>query len=303
LLHPYNNHFAIWINDKLTLKYMLNTPKYNLNKLMPEYYLYIENDGCYTYLMDTPEKIPRNDKYILNLLIEKRKLALKPNRGQGGEGFLKLEYSDGKVQKNGIIINELDFSYLLNQLNGYIVTEYIEQNSELNKIFDGGSECTLRIVMFQNKWETFHLEKKYYCQHSFARFGTKLSGVASNLAQGGVGIKYDFETGEFDEKYFAYRHFCKDDNIFFKNHPDSMINLKGEKLPNYEIVNTTIKNICQYFSSLEYLGFDFIITDESVKLIEINSFPANFQEIFGPLLIKDPTKSFFELKMKEKGII
>ncbi len=25
MMHPYNHHFKIWINDKLTLKYVLNT--------------------------------------------------------------------------------------------------------------------------------------------------------------------------------------------------------------------------------------------------------------------------------------
>ena len=41
-LHPYNNHFVIWINDKLSLKYTLGR---DFADIMPEYYLYIENNG------------------------------------------------------------------------------------------------------------------------------------------------------------------------------------------------------------------------------------------------------------------
>ena len=52
MAYPLNNHFAFWINDKLTLKYMLNTQK--LAQYMTEYYLYIEHDGGYSYWMDTP---------------------------------------------------------------------------------------------------------------------------------------------------------------------------------------------------------------------------------------------------------
>ena len=50
MLHPFNHHFKIWVNDKLTLKYILNSSE--CADVMPAYYLYIENDGSYTYLMD-----------------------------------------------------------------------------------------------------------------------------------------------------------------------------------------------------------------------------------------------------------
>ena len=49
-MHPYNNHFVIWINDKLSLKYTLGK---DFSEIMPEYYLYVENDDNYTYLQDT----------------------------------------------------------------------------------------------------------------------------------------------------------------------------------------------------------------------------------------------------------
>lgn len=87
LIHPLNNHFAIWINDKITLKYMLQAPlcinkeKKKMMDLMPEYYLYIENDGRYSYLMDAPESIKRDGDFIMNLVKDKGILALKPSNG------------------------------------------------------------------------------------------------------------------------------------------------------------------------------------------------------------------------------
>ena len=56
MLHPYNNHFVIWINDKLSLKYSLGR---EFADIMPEYYLYVENNGEYTYLQDTPDEIEK----------------------------------------------------------------------------------------------------------------------------------------------------------------------------------------------------------------------------------------------------
>ena len=81
MLHPYNNHFVIWVNDKLSLKYTLGG---EFADALPEYYLYIENDGEYTYLMDAPVDIAKDKGFILNLLKRKGVLIIKPNSSTSG---------------------------------------------------------------------------------------------------------------------------------------------------------------------------------------------------------------------------
>ena len=99
MLHPLNHHFKIWVNDKLTLKYILNSN--GCESSMPEYYLYVENDGTYTYLMDAPEHIAKDENFIYNLLQEKCCLAMKPNSGtSGGRGFIKLEQREDGLYYN-----------------------------------------------------------------------------------------------------------------------------------------------------------------------------------------------------------
>jgi hypothetical protein len=78
MVHPLNHHFRKWL-DKLTLKYVLNSG--NCESCMPEYYLYVENNGNYTYLMDLPSDIRKDENFILNLLQNKKILAVKPNSG------------------------------------------------------------------------------------------------------------------------------------------------------------------------------------------------------------------------------
>lgn len=306
MLHPLNNHFQIWINDKLTLKYMLNTTYNNLIKLMPEYYLYIENDGCYSYLMDAPDNIPKNENFIINLLKNKGKLALKPSRGQQGDGFYKLEYKDNVIYKNELPVNHSEFDIFISQLKGYLIIEYINQHRDLKKITGGGSESALRIIIIKNKYETIYTEPKYYCITAIARIGTLLSGIISTCMKGAVGIKFDFETGLFEDKFFIYNrfkeNFSKDNTCFLDVHPDTKISLKGKILPNHDILKNVTINICRYLSSLEFFGFDFIITDEGVRLLEINTHPDIYQECYGPLLAVDPTKSFFEQKKKKRNM-
>ena len=65
-LYPLNNSFQIWLDDKLTTKYVLQDTRYK--DYMPKYFIYIENDGCYSYLMDFDEHINKDSDSLLNLL-------------------------------------------------------------------------------------------------------------------------------------------------------------------------------------------------------------------------------------------
>lgn len=146
-LHPMNNHFAFWINDKITLKYMLQKPLMIDGRscdVMPEYYLYIENDGHYTYLMDSPIEIDHDCNYLLNLLKLKKELAVKLTNGEKGKGFYRLQYINGEIMSNGEPMTE-PFHDFERQLKGYVVTEYCHQHSDLADVWNH-SECTLRVV-------------------------------------------------------------------------------------------------------------------------------------------------------------
>ena len=77
-----------------------------------------------------------------------------------------------------------------------------------------------------------------------------------------------------------------------------VIKWKGLKLPNWPLVHKQIENICMHISSLDYLGLDIIITENGMKLCEINSHPAmDYEQIMcGPTLAKSEVKKFFDSK-------
>lgn len=277
MMHPLNNHFAFWINDKLTLKYMLQKPLC-INKekdiymdLMPEYYLYIENDGHYSYLMDAPDHIVRDEGFLNNLLKEKQILALKPSRGEGGSGFFVLEYNDAGICANGKTLSLEEWDDFKQKLNGYVVTEYVRQHHELEEMCST-SACTLRVVTCKTN---HHFDGgKTDVIVSYARFGTKKSGKTSNLSAGGVGVKFDFYTGEYADCFYRKGELKDGEDFKVYAHPDNGISLKGKKLPNWELVRDSVFAVCDRLSSLDYLGFDIIVTETGVKLCEINSLPG-----------------------------
>jgi hypothetical protein len=296
MIHPINHHFRIWVNDKLSLKYVLNSN--GCESSMPEYYLYVENNGDYTYLMDAPDSIRKDKDFIFNLLKEKGSLAVKPNSGtSGGSGFMKLEWMGNAIYINNKPIDMPQFNEILCQLQNHIITEYAHQHSELAKIWPS-SECTLRVIMVKLPHDNPYSASKWQCIVSYARFGSSISGGASNLSSGGIGIGFSFETGQFKDFGIRYRRFCPEGEFICYEHPDTKAVWKNCKLPNWNYVKNMIETVCQHICSLDYLGFDVIITSTGLKFCEINTHPAaDYEQIMcGPILANQNTRRFFEHK-------
>ncbi len=295
MLHPMNNHFLKWL-DKTTLKYVLNSN--GCESSMPEYYVYVENDGSFTYLMDAPKNIEKNADFLFNLLESKGILALKPNSGtSGGLGFIKLEIRDGNLFENNKPIDMQRLIEIRDSMRNYIITEYAHQHKDLANIWPD-SECTLRVIMAKNPKTDLYAKATWSCAISFARFGSSISGGASNLSSGGVGVGFDFETGKYNEFSIRYKKFCPDGEWRISKHPDTNACWKGLTLPNWPKVKKMIDDICQHVSSLDYMGLDIIITEDGMKLCEINSHPAmDYAQIMcGPTLAKKELKEFFTAK-------
>ncbi len=275
MAYPLNNHFIIWINDKLTLKYMLNTPE--LSRYMPEYYLYIENDGHYTYLMDSPEHIKKDADYLLNLLKDKKILAFKPNRGSGGSGFSFLQYENGKLYRDRKQITMEEYEQFKSSINGYIVTEFIHQSDEMEKIYPTIASA-FRIILYKKIQNDPYAEPDYGCLLGYARFATNKNRAASNNDQGGLAVTIDWENGVYKGGFRGLKEFWGDvDDVEekgFERHPDTGVVLNGERIPNWDAVKKGLIDICRHMSSLDYFGMDVILTNDGFKICEINSSPS-----------------------------
>ena len=273
----------------------------NLSKTMPEYYLYIENNGDYTYLMDAPCTVAKDKDFVLNLLREKGVLMIKPNSStSGGYGVMKIEWMDGRIRiNNEEIVSEQEFADRIGMLRNNIVTEYCYQHRELKKIWPS-TERTLRVVMIKLPHEHFYSKPKWKCIASFARFGTEISGGASNLSSGGIGVGIDFQTGKYNESGIRYKLFSPDGNWKCDRHPDTKVVWKDAGLPNWDYVRDSIYLACNHFDSLDHMGMDIIITDEGFIFCEINTKPAlNYAQVMcGSILADEENVSYF----KNKGL-
>ncbi|MDE6435427.1 MAG: hypothetical protein K2L07_14500 [Lachnospiraceae bacterium] len=295
MLHPLNNHFRIWINDKLTMKYIMCGMQ--LQEYLPEYYLYIENDGSYTYLVDAPpsECLARDGDFLWNLLNEKRCLALKPNNESCGGGFIKLQMKNRHACLNDQEISHDAFCRKIPQLKNYIVTEYVKQSDSLQQIWSN-SECVLRIVMAKNSRKKPEDMPDWHCAWCYAVFGVEGSGSVSNEVADAVCVGFDFDTGRLFDAGSQLSNDEGENKII--SHPGSGFTWSGFCLPDWEKSREIIMKVCMALSSLDWLGMDVIITQAGLKFCEINSFSSVFlaQRVCGPALANARNRKFFEGK-------
>ena len=257
-MHPINGRYSKWIDDKLTLKYLCSGTE--LDKYLPKYYYQIDASGKVLSLVDSDRKLKPNVQDVLNLLKEKKELAVKQVAGSIGEGFYKFEY-DGSILVNGTTKTEDELFNLVKSLKNYLIIEYLKPHKELAKYCSNVTN-TIRYLTGKDKNENILYIK------GFVRFGTNTSGYVENYNAGGV-LCYLDENGRFSEGNLY--NFDKNINTVINEHPDSK-EVLNNKIPMWnEIVEATNK-FSKHFPQMKYLGYDFVVTDKNeVKILEINS--------------------------------
>lgn len=259
-LHPLNGSYSVWIDDKLTLKYILSGTA--CGKYMPDYYYQLNGKDDILALPDLDkEKYSLSVEGIVTLLKEKKTLAFKLIKSSLGVGFYKAQYDEEKenFHLNEQVFSQAAFIQKLNTLKGYIVTEYLFPNKEFAKFCDKSVGCLRYIMgkMNDGQWREII---------SFMRIGTKKSKFVENYAQGGV-LTF------INNGYYEGGNIISEEggNLKIDKHPDNDIVIKG-KIPYWEDIVKASHLVADTMPQLSYIGIDFCITNEDkIKIIEINS--------------------------------
>lgn len=287
---PLNSWSRIWINDKLTLKYMLSGTKYD--HMMPKYYFYSSDNGLKALMDVDMNKYNSMKEAFLSTLKAEGEFAAKPNNGTESRGFVKLTYKNGKYAINSKSCDEEDVLNFVTDNTNYVFTEYLYPSKDFEKYSD--QIHTLRIVTLNQSGY------KPQIVAGFIRFPNNTSGEANyNVFETNVESKYnlytyiDVSTGRFEQSIKTYVNHIESTHF----HPDSKALLEGE-LPNYKEFVSEVKGICCLLSNLEYMGFDFGVTDSGYKIMEINSHPGiNTSQVREPFFKNSVIGSYFKSKL------
>lgn len=287
-LYPLNNQYRKWIDDKLTMKYVLAP----FDRFLPRYFYHIMKDREIMPLMDCPEGFGANAEDLLRLIETKGVVAAKAAAGTYGIGFYKLEANPetNTYLANGKAYQKEDFVALLKSLDNYIITEFVEMHPDIKKL-NPYAVNTIRLTVINEHGNDPILP------FAFIRIGTKKSGVVDNVAQGGMVCKVDVETGRY------YDGEVLKDHVFesVECHPDSGEKLEGI-IPHWDLVKSEIIKIGKYCPQLKWLGYDIAITPDGFSIIEINSHHGLHKAYEYPAEVRDFLFRELDAKKKKYGI-
>jgi len=290
-LHPINGRYNRWIDDKLLMKFILHP----FNEFLPEYYYHFCNQEILS-LMDCPKDFESSIDGVINLLKEKKALAVKPTAGTHGIGFTKLSYINDNFQINHQPSNESGVIDLLDHWRksdgaGYLITEYLKPHPDLSHIWSETPNA-LRLMVIR--------ERNQYPKiiNAFIRFGNKLTGAIDNSFVGSIICHVDLHTGFFTEGKIIK------DEVIYDNpyHPDTEVLVEGN-VPYWQMICDEILKISNYLSEIIYFGYDIAVTESGFKIIEINSQQAiGFIQKYSPIFTSELSKDFFKRLVEEKRI-
>ena len=260
-LRHINPYYKTWMEDKITVKYIAN----RYNQYFPEYYYHVickNGEMNIIPLMDCPEGYGPELASIINLVKEKKVMAFKPDEGSHGNGFFRCDYEDGEFFINYEKATEQDVIDRLSQNDSaYIITEYIQMHPQLKEIYSG-SVNTLRVIVF--KRDGIHPE----IGNAYMRIGTSKTGAIDNMAAGGMFAAIDINTG----RYGGAKIFVDGDIRDCERHPDTNVLIEGT-IPNWELTKKLVLEIASEIQELEWFGFDLAVTEDGIKIPEINRSP------------------------------
>lgn len=284
-LNRINNSYQKWINDKLTMRYVLDSVK----EYLPEYYFFVGTRNNRPYikiLQDCPEDcMTASVDGIIAVLREKKKLVFKPNAGTHGDGFYKIEYKDGQILVNEKVNTEEEFARIIyGQKSTYVITDYIEMHPDLKKIYPG-SVNTIRVMVLNQSCDNPKIT------HAYMRIGSSKTGFTDNVGYGGICCYIDKDKGYFYGGEALNNHKFTPCEV----HPDTGERIEGY-LPDWQRVMKGIVAISACMPQLEYLGYDIALTEDGFKIIEINI----HQDLHKYVKYPDEVKAFFNKKLELK---
>lgn len=270
-LHPINGAYSVWIDDKMTTKYVL--AKYN--QYLPEYYFQLEKNRTMR-LGDCPKTYSADLDGVLDLLKDKKLLAAKRLWGAGGVGFYRLAYQDGQFLLTGKPVSEEELRKFLAGLESYLILEFIENHRAIREIWPESTN-TMRVLMA-------NCDGKLVLMRSFIRFGNANSNGVDNAHAGGIESVIDEDTGKilFTQSQDVYGTPTK-----ITRHPDSGVSFDIQ-IPRWEEIISKLEEICMEYPQLRYWGFDVAVTEDSFKILEINSLSGLMAAQSKEPLMKDP---------------
>lgn len=198
---------------------------------------------------------------------EHGRLVVKPRRGRKGQGVVFLTP------------DHLDVS----DVTDAVVTEFLEQHPYSSAVFPLATN-TIRVLMLRD-------DRGPFAAAAVHRFGTASSAPADNFSAGGVSTEIDLTGGRLGvgvEKVEGGRV------RRLHRHPDTGTQITGTQVPGWDAVIAVVVRLGEAWPFLRHLGWDLVVTEQGVKVIEGNNqSDVDLLQVHRPLMRDERTRAFY----------
>jgi hypothetical protein len=283
LCHPYNGQYSTLIDNKLYLPIYLQ----RFSGHVPEYY-YLLTSGKAVRLFGDRAVLAKDSREFQDGLVDiikKRRCVAKPMDKEGGQGVLVLQAEqDGFLINNRLCRRDDLLAFMLRQ-DGYVVCEFVNQHSYATAL----NPTTTNTVRLLTCWD--RQTGSPFVAASFHRIGRPHMFGADNGALGGLIASIDLDSGSLG--HIAHREHGP--VRYIEEHPDSGVRVYGTTLPHFDRITATVMKMCSELNFISYIAWDIVITEDSFKVLELNSLTDMYgYQLFGPLLSDKRLLEFYQ---------
>ena len=238
------------------------------------------------------------EKCITGKLTEPRKFVAKPLGGGGGGGVYFIEVGARKavVESNepGRERFVLPVQDLIKVFDGarvpFMLTEFIYQGAFTKALYPLTVNTVRMLVVRDPDTLLPHVVR------TVQRMGTSSSYPIDNFSVGGLSAEIDIETGVLGPGVAAAGPYT---GKLWDHHPNTGEPIAGQVIPNWQDIVARMKNLFLQVPYISYCGFDLILMDDDVVVLEGNSFSqVRLFQMHRPLL---PDPAYVKV-LKHHGI-
>lgn len=222
---------------------------------------------------------------LRRLLAESEPLVFRPHWSGGGEGVFFLAGGGGEWTINGRPATEPDVLELVSGLDRYVVTAFVRQAAYAREIFPDTTN-TIRVLTL---WD----EGRPFVAAAVHRFGTSRSYPLDNWHQGRGGLcaAIDVESATLGRSATLDARYRLE---WRSRHPETGAAIEGVRIPRLHPALDEILRAARCLPGAPCIGWDAVITDDGVSILEANSTPGLYVwQVHAPLLADPRARRFF----------
>ncbi|HET8984728.1 MAG TPA: sugar-transfer associated ATP-grasp domain-containing protein [Trueperaceae bacterium] len=212
---------------------------------------------------------------------------IKPVDSSEGRGAHSVEGRDGQILVDKKPADLAAATSLISAQDGSIVTDLVHQGAFGRSMFPDAVNTMRVITMIDPD------SREPFVASAIHRFGTAASAPTDNVSRKAIRAKVDVETGVLTTGAASWAY----ENGRFKafpTHPETGAQIAGVAVPGWNDVVDTLLGLVRRFPMLAYVGWDAVVGDDGVILIEGNHSPNITQQASGPYLADPRIRRFLE---------